>query len=48
MMLVLMTVSGVVGHDWTVGTVEYAPQPIVGVPRIVVGRSGTAMPPQLQ
>ena len=48
MMLMLVKVGGAVGHDWTVGTVEYAPQPIVAPPEIVVGRSGTAMPPQLQ
>lgn len=48
MRLVLVTVSGVVGHDWTVGTVVYAPQPIFAVPRLVAGRSGTALPPRLQ
>lgn len=43
------TAAAAVGHASAVGTVVYAPQPIVDdPPTAVVGSKGTATPPQLQ
>ena len=38
-----------VGHDSAIGTVVYAPHPIIAEPSAsVVGNKGTAFPPHLQ